>query len=134
MGEVLVDTSAWINCLSRKGHERLKETLRELVLAGNAAITGIVKLELLVGERNETGVTKLTESLSELKYFEITDEIWVQSAHLGRKLRNMGAPIPIPDLVISMTAIYHNAKLLHCDSDFERISKYSDLKTIYFKE
>ena len=93
---------------------------------------GIVILEFLRGLKHKTEIKTLTQTFQGLPQLEITPEIWFEAASLSRELREKGVQAGMADITIAIIAIAHKATLVHCDSDYERIAKHSDLKTISF--
>ncbi len=132
MEKFLADTSVWIASLSRKGHERLKEIMREKILEGTLVTTGMVLLELLRGTRNDKEYEELRKKLSILPFLTVDDSIWLEVAKLGLFLRSKGVQSSIPDLFIAQIAIQNHCIVVHCDHDYENIAKHTGLKTLSF--
>lgn len=132
MEKAIADTSAWISSFSKQGHESLKEVLRGKILNGDLAMTGMVLLELLQGVRDDRQYESLKKRLSILPFLSIDDSIWAEVAKLTLHLRSKGVQAPLPDIFISCVSIRNQCVLIHCDSDFERIAKHTDLKTMNF--
>ena len=53
---------------------------------------------------------------------------------MAADLRKKGFTPSAADCFISTVAISHDVPLLHCDRDFERIAKHSEVKTIDWTE
>ncbi len=130
MEEVLVDTSAWIRSFSKLGYNNVKLFLTDLILAEAALTTGMVRLELLQGAKTEEHAGEIADRLTILRAIEANEFIWDEVARLYRTLRGKGFSIAVPDLWIATVAMQARVILLHCDSDFEHIAKYSSLKTL----
>jgi predicted nucleic acid-binding protein len=57
----------------------------------------------------------------------VTDDHGHQSAELGFKLRRKGITSSAIDILIATLAMDYQCALLHKDSDFDRIARYSSL-------
>ncbi len=117
----LIDTSAWVEALRRSGLPQFKERVREIMLAGQAAICEMVVLELWNGARGEEEKRSLRLILEQLKLLPISSEVWEASYELARNLRVRGITIPAQDVLIAATARYYDAELYHNDSHFALI-------------
>lgn len=129
MGQILVDTSAWIAAFSRKGFERLKGDLKTALSSDRLAVTGIILLELLRGARNEEQFESLRKRLSIIPELPFQGEDWLKTARLSFSLRRKGVMASLPDILIAGVALRHDCVLYHCDKDFEQIAKHTPLKT-----
>ena len=131
--KVLVDTSAWIVSFKRGGDQRLKEFLRQSIIAGLAVTTPIILLELLQGCRSTEERDALRIKLESLDLLSVDSSAWEQAYELGFLLRRKGLTIPTTDLIIAAMAIENKTILLHHDEHYEMIAlHYSDLRTKYF--
>jgi hypothetical protein len=131
---ILVDTSAWIVSFKKAGDLRLKEFLKQSIVAGSAVTSPIIILELLQGCGSVEERDSLKAKLESLDILPITSAVWEKSYALGFTLRKKGLTIPTTDLIIAALAIENKSLLLHQDEHFERIaSKFADLRTKYFK-
>ena len=93
--------------------------------AGQRTVTTcwVVKLELLVGTRNDAGFRKLDKLLDVLPEVPIDAAVWREAARLGSDLRCHGITVPLPDLLIAEAAIRAEIELWHADNHFEEIKK-----------
>ncbi len=125
---VLIDTSAWIFALKKNFHPFVKEKIEEILMESDVAITGIIELELLGGARTEKEYDRLKSRLDALYYIETTKSLWDNASRLAFDLKTKGVNIPYTDILIAASAIKEKAVLLHADSHFDTIARYSTLK------
>ena len=130
-GLVLVDTSAWICFFDRKGFTDLKETIATLLDEGRVAIAGPILVELLQGARTMGEKQTLERSSRGLQWLRIEDGHWQKAADLSFALRRKGITISAVEGLIAAVAISYHCRLLHQDSDFERIAGYSNLRLFH---
>ena len=125
----LVDTSVWIFALKKNFHPFIKERLDRILSENDIAINGIIALELLGGAKTEQEYNRLKSRLDALYYIDAAKSLWDHSSRLAFDLKRNGANIPYTDIFIAASAIQENAILLHADTHFNTIAKYSSLKT-----
>ena len=78
-----------------------------------------------------TIVQGMVDILSSLKSLSDPPELWERVGRLGFSLRRAGfSGVRIPDLVISVTAIHHDALLFTLDRHFVQVSEVSDLRIL----
>jgi predicted nucleic acid-binding protein len=124
----LIDSSVWIRLFRRRSDPRLQGIVSNLIASGEAAINGIILVELLVGATNEQRFVSAQSNLNGIPSIPITSRTWNSAADLGFRLRRLGLRLEIPDVVIAASAIEHNIPLFHADSDFDRIAQRSTLQ------
>ena len=130
---LLLDTSAWVGYLRRRGADDLKTAVREALAQGRVATCWVVKAELLVGARDPGAFGTLLEALRGVPDVPITAARWEEAAKLGYDLRKQGLLLPLPDLVIAQCAISSGRVLWHADEHFERIRRLSSLQTRHWE-
>ncbi len=81
----LVDTSVWIRA-DRKGHETLKNRLKELVVADFVLIRWPIRSELLIGVKTMERWEILDEQLAALEQVPMMESTWSRAARLGHML------------------------------------------------
>jgi predicted nucleic acid-binding protein len=82
-----------------------------------------------MGYRSEDDAARFSHELDALEFLALDRPVWNETWSLGTRLKRVGLTKGFPDILIAATAIYHNAILLHADSDFEAIAQHSDLRT-----
>ena len=125
----LLDTSVWIDVLTPGvTNADLRTRVDELLAADRVAITGMVRLELLGGARNEREWDQLNDHASALHQLPVEDDTWQEAARMGFQLRRRGVTVPFTDLIIGAVAIKTNAVLLHRDRHFDLMAQQLPLQ------
>jgi predicted nucleic acid-binding protein len=123
----LVDSSAWIEFLRPKGMQKVKERVREALQKEEAVSCGIVVVEISRGAQTEKDYRTLYESLMNLPQIPIDDAVIGRASRWGYLLDRKGKNVSTTDLLIAAAA-HKRARILHLDSDFERISSEIDIE------
>ena len=124
---VLVDTSAWIEFFRGTNHPAVP-ALDRLLFDDQAAITGVIRAELLQGARTEAQKAALARQLAALHQLPDPSDLWDRVALLGYALRRQGYEVRIPDLVIAAVALANDVPVLALDAHFPAIAKVSSLR------
>ena len=125
----LVDTSVWLEVLPPGDRSPgLRSRVDELLAADKVAITGMVRLELLGGARNDWEWDLLNDHVSALHQLTVAEDTWQEAARMGFQLRRQGVTVPFTDLIIGAVAIDNDAVLLHRDHHFDLIAQHVPLK------
>ena len=122
---VLVDSSVWIDYYRPQGPEGLKRRLQEELRLGTVATMGLIAVEVLQGAPSASALASLQEDFLGLEWLEITQDVWVEAARLGAKLRQAGLSLPATDVVIASTAMHYRCRLWHRDKDFTRLAHHT---------
>lgn len=130
----LVDTSLWIHALRPRGNKTIQEKLRPLILAGTAAITHWIVLELMTGIRSGEEQKSLNTFLEPLPLLQAEDACWTIAWELAAHLREKGLTPSAADSLIAAVAIKNEIPLIHIDQDFAGIAEHSRLKAINWIE
>jgi predicted nucleic acid-binding protein len=114
----LIDTSAWVEFLRRKGNSSTKLRVAKLLEAGETAYTCPVRFELLSGVKTEEEAD-LSEALRLSVHvpFEVDD--WKAAALLERQLREKGVTVPRNDLFVATVGIRGDFIITCRDSHFD---------------
>ena len=126
----LVDTSVWIHALRPKGNPEIRARLRPLIIAGEAAVSEWILLELITGLRkSESQETLLAwfQPVRRLNFWYSTswEHAWANAA----RLRKRGLSVTAADCLIATVAIDERVPLVHCDADFEKMKGILPLTT-----
>jgi predicted nucleic acid-binding protein len=127
---LLFDTSVWIEFLNRKNTPAADLLEKTILEEEQVFLTPTILQEILQGIRDDSKFEQIKETLS---YFTILQlphiPAAIASAQLYRSLRKKGATIrKSNDCLIAHYAMEFKLTLVHGDSDFDLIAKYSRLK------
>lgn len=113
----LIDTSAWIEFLRRKGKPDTKNRVAAFLDLGEAAYCGPIEFELLSGARDG----ELADLQAALRFSEplpFPTGCWQRAARIERDLRAKGVTIPRDDVFVMAAALHHSVPLFSCDPHF----------------
>jgi predicted nucleic acid-binding protein len=128
----LVDTSVWILALRKDFLPAAKDRIAYL-LKENAIITsGMIKLELLGGTREEKEFQRLKTRLDALEIVETNTSLWERAYDLAYNLRRKGLTVPCTDILITASAAMADAVIVHADSHFDLIAHHCAIKVESF--
>jgi predicted nucleic acid-binding protein len=128
----LVDTSVWILSLRKDFLPEAKNRIAYL-LKENAIITsGMIKLELLGGTKEEKEFQRLKIRLNALEMVETNTSLWERAYDLAFSLRRKGITVPYTDILIAASALMVDAAIVHADSHFDLIAHHCDVKVESF--
>jgi predicted nucleic acid-binding protein len=128
----LVDTSVWILALRKDFQPDVKNRIAYL-LKENAIITsGMIKLELLGGTREEKEFERLKTRLDALEIVETNTSLWEKAYDLAYSLRRKGITVPYTDILIAASALMVAATVVHADSHFDLMQPLCGLKVESF--
>ena len=124
------DTSALI--LAARDKE-LARDLGDALAADEVAITEPILLEYLNGARNLPEYDRFDVALRAARIIETTAQAWQRALAVHRLLAETGAghqrSVRLVDLIVASVAELHGFRLVHCDEDYERISKLTHQPT-----
>jgi predicted nucleic acid-binding protein len=100
----LIDSSAWVEFLRKKGHPAVKQAVARLIQTDSAAYTCPVRFELLSGVKAGEEAD-LDQAFGFSHHFPFETEDWREAALLERQLRAKGQTVPRNDLFIAVVAI-----------------------------
>jgi predicted nucleic acid-binding protein len=120
---ILVDTSVWVLILRDKTGEVVAAFQKRLG-TDIPVLTRFNQLELLQGAKDLREWELLEDYLATQIYLEASASTWREAARIYFDLRRKGITVSSPiDCCIAQIASENDALLLHCDQDFERVSK-----------
>jgi predicted nucleic acid-binding protein len=118
----LVDTSAWVEFLRRKGDAKVKHMVARLLQADQAAYTCPIRFELLSGAKPDEE-NDLQQALSLAQNYQFEPDDWRQAALLERRLRAKGLTIPRNDLFVAVVASRARLPVVCRDKHFDAVGK-----------
>jgi predicted nucleic acid-binding protein len=124
---VLVDSSAWIEGLRRKGDLKVKLALEGLLEAYEAQWCSPVRLEVLGGARRDER-QRLGRRFSVIPYRPAREDDWERAVSLAWRLRDGGLTVPWMDVLVAAIALHDNVRVYAIDDHFEEISRRVGLR------
>jgi len=127
---MLFDTSVWIDFSHGKSTVKADLLQQNIHNDRPVIICPPVYQEVLQGIRDEKEYHKLKELLISLDFLYLDGYFAAEgSASIYRSLRRRGITVGKPnDCLIAFYAIHFKLQLVHNDSDFDKIAKYTSLK------
>ena len=119
---VLVDSSVWIEAARRKGSAEVKCALEGLLEEYQAAVCGLVWLEVLGGAL-AVNRARLQSYFSVLPRLRTPEDTWDYAATHAGKLRDEGLTIPWSDVLVASVAMAHNVRVYSCDRHFDLMGR-----------
>jgi predicted nucleic acid-binding protein len=113
----LIDSSAWVEFLRRKGDPKVKDTVARLLQTDQAAYTCPIRFELLSGARPGEE-SDLEQAFTLGHHFPFEEDDWLEAARLERQWRAKGLNIPRNDLFVATVAIRADVAILCRDAHF----------------
>jgi predicted nucleic acid-binding protein len=118
----LVDSSAWVEFLRRKGDPNVKHIVARLLQVDQAAYTCPIRFELLSGVRSGEE-TDLEQAFALSHHFPFQQDDWREAARLERRFRAGGLSLPRNDLFVATVAIRTGLVILCRDAHFSAAQK-----------
>ncbi|HCW06163.1 MAG TPA: VapC toxin family PIN domain ribonuclease [Cytophagales bacterium] len=131
---MIFDTSVWIDFLRGK-KTGLADLLQHRILEDEKVfICPPIYQEILQGIKTENELVEIKQLLTSLDFLSLDPYFVAEgAAKIFRDIQRKGVTIRKPnDCIIAFYAIHFNLKLVHSDSDFDKIAKHTSLK-IYKK-
>lgn len=119
---VLIDTSAWIEAMRRRGDEAVRAEVRSVLRAGRGRFCDLVRLELWSGIGGDDERRWLSEMEHVVATVPTDDQVWQEARRLALTSRRQGLTLPATDLLIAACARVHGLELLHRDTHFDHLS------------
>lgn len=125
----LVDASAWVHFLRRRGDPIVKRRVAQLLERAEAAHSCPTWFEILAGAKaEEEADVRAAFSLSNRVLFEAHH--WEDAALLDRDVRAEGLVLPRNDILIATVAIACQLTLVCRDSHFEMLKNVTGRKLV----
>jgi predicted nucleic acid-binding protein len=114
-----VDSSYYITLL-RQGADPLAE-LKRYEHRRDIAVNGVICAEVLRGRVDANVRDRYLRAFSVARYLSLTPRGWQRVAQLAWELDRRGEIIPLPDIIIGVTALEHGAAVLTFDRHYQKI-------------
>lgn len=127
-GVFIADKSAW----QRADHSAVAAEWREAMVAGQIAISPIVKLELLYSTQDSRGFDELERLLAVLRDIPVTRSVTDAGIAAMRMLahrRPLHHRVRLPDLLIAATAQDVGVGVLHYDHHYDRLAEVLEFES-----
>lgn len=118
----LIDSSAWVEFLRRRGDPGVKNTVARLLQADQAAYTCPIRFELLSGVKPDEE-DDLEQAFALSHHLSFDQDDWRGAALLERQLREKGNTVPRNDLFVATVAIRTGLPVVCRDTHFDIIRK-----------
>ncbi len=127
---LLIDTSAWIDHLSR-ADSPISRRVARAVRDGEAVITDQVLMEVLAGTTDAVRLARWTSMLTACRFLpQRTYSDASAAAALYRTCRRAGeTPRNLSACLIAAVALRHGAAVLHNDRDFDALARHCGLES-----
>jgi predicted nucleic acid-binding protein len=125
---MLIDSSALIDYL-RSADTDAAARVRAIVDLSRAATTDVVIMEILAGARDDEHLGQLDSIVRSFEHLPVQAEDFEHAATLYRACRRVGKTIrSLDDCLIAAVAIRNDVPVLHSDSDFDVLARYTPLR------
>lgn len=122
-GDILIDTSAWVETLRPEGDESVRGSVTRALNENRAAMAAPVWLELYGGVKGKKELERLTSLRRLCRWLEIDGECWEKAARTVRACRENGVAVPLGDVLVFSCARRHGVEILEKDKHFAMIAK-----------
>lgn len=124
---VLIDSSAWIEALRRKGKLEVKLAVQGLLDVYEAQWCAPVRLEVMGGARKEER-KRLLHHFSVIPYRHCNNDDWGRAIELAWKIRDTGLTVPWLDVLIASIALHDGNRVYAIDSHYQKIAAITGLQ------
>jgi predicted nucleic acid-binding protein len=134
VGDVLVDTSAWIEFF-RKPRSRCGELIDFLLGERQVCTTPLVIVEVVSGARHRAKFNRLKEDFKALPRVNAPPTLWEDMIESRWRLKSKGiSGVSIPDLIVAHVSLAHRKTILTLDRDFWRMRSILGLDLVEIPE
>ena len=124
---ILIDTSAWIEFL-RDTRSPICERV-EVLLESEIATCDVIRMEVLVGARDERHLNDLRRLLAMATHIATLPTDYDDATALFRTCRQRGGTVrKLIDCLITAIAIRVDVPILHNDRDFQELARHTDVQ------
>jgi predicted nucleic acid-binding protein len=118
---LLIDTSAWVEAMRRRGDEATRREVYAALRSGRARFCDLVRLELWNGIGGDAERKWLMELEQSVETVPTDEAVWAEARRLAQETRRQGLTVPATDLLIAACARVHGLEILHRDGHFDRL-------------
>jgi predicted nucleic acid-binding protein len=118
-------------------HERVARRLAPLIGAGLVATCPPLDFEALFSARNSQDYEQIrADRQSAYEYLPVQDAHWTRALGVQRSLAQVSRhrSVGLTDLLVAAVAEHHQVTVLHYDSDYDTISEFTDVQTLWVVE
>ena len=127
----LVDTSVWIDFFAGRETPHVRRVVDLLIAEDDLCLCGVVLAEILQGIRDDHEYELTKTMLTNLLWFPMERNVFLQAANIYRTLRKRGLTIRNSvDCMIAAVCLEYELDLLHHDRDFDVIAEHFDLRDV----
>ena len=119
---LLIDTSAWIEAMRRRGDEATRREVHAALRSGRARFCDFVRLELWNGVGGDAERKWLVELEQSVENVPTDERVWSEARRLAQETRRQGLSLPATDLLIAACSRVHGLEILHRDTHFDRLA------------
>jgi predicted nucleic acid-binding protein len=124
---IIIDTSAWVEFLRDTGSTVCDRV--DALLGDEIATCHPIRMEVLAGARDEQHLNDLRGLLARASLLSTEPTDYEDAAALYRSCRRHGETVrKLIDCLIAAIAIRTSSNLLHCDNDFNVLSRHTPLQ------
>jgi predicted nucleic acid-binding protein len=130
MGDILVDTSVWLDFFKRPGSP-YGEKLDTLLEEGRVCTCNLIKAEIVPGARSQKQFEELKSYFDALPNAPEPETMWKEIMETQFAMKRAGLNgASIPDLIIAVTAKSNDMVVFTKDADFKNIQKVFPIKLL----
>ena len=130
MAHVIIDTSVWIDYFHGALSPALKDVVMDLILSRQAAITDVIRHELLVGTTSEREYEKMEGRLSPLLEFQMQTVFSQELNRFGFELNRMRLLGGYADVTIAFLGKKFEAPIFSFDRYFKKLAAKKVISTV----
>ena len=124
---ILIDSSAWVEFLRDTGSDVCRRV--DALLGEDIATCDSVRMVVLAGARDAEHLNGLRRLLARASSVPVCPVDYEEAAALYRTCRRSGETVrKLIDCLIAATSIRANVPVLHADSDFDVLARYTALR------
>ena len=115
---VLIDTSAWIEALRKKGDAKVRGEVDFVLRNGQARLSEPVLVELFHGANGSSEITFLKNLKDSIPILSCQSDCYEMAIHIAQLSRKKGITVSSMDILIFSVAKFYDAKLISKDRHF----------------